>query len=491
MLLRITSIFFITLVFFSTLAASQTFQDTHYSSPNGPTDLFVADLNHDGHDDVVTTQRSADMVTVFLNHGNGTFTDGGSATYVTAAQPVYVVATDLNGDGHPDIATAGCSNGTGEPSFVSILFGNGDGTFQNHVDYTIPQCAFSIGFIKVAADTLPSLLIADGTHIQILRNNGKGVFTLQTITYPGSDIFLWASAADYNRDGIRDIAFVEQNRPLNQNRLLILNGKADGTFAPPRVVFSSPASGTGSIYMNMVNTVDVNGDGIADLLVSLNQNNGSNGNQGGVQVFVNTGTGNFTRSVLSLGIEQFASGRIAEGDFTGTGLHDIVTGLETFDSAGQEHDGIVLFPATSKTSWGTPRTFPLGNVLVPRGVMRGNFNADTRLDFAFTTVLPDSVHFFLNTTAACGIPAAAGVAICSPKSGSTVTSPVAITASANGGGHQITAMKAYIDGKQVASSTSNSLSGSAPEAAGTHQLIVNAWNSAGQLFQAKVTFTVH
>jgi hypothetical protein len=52
-------------------------------------------------------------------------------------------------------------------------------------------------------------------------------------------------------------------------------------------------------------------------------------------------------------------------------------------------------------------------------------------------------------------------------------------------------MKAYIDGKQVAASTSGAISGSAAEAVGTHNLTVNAWNTVGKLFQSVVTFTVH
>ncbi len=491
MLLRTTSIVFITAWILSTVAGAQTFQDKSYSSPNGATDMFVADLNHDGRDDIVTTQFGGNMVTVFLNHGDGTFTDGGSATYVTAQQPTRVVVADFNGDGNPDILTAGCSSGTGVPSFASVLFGNGDGTFKNHVDYTIPQCAFSIGTITVGHDTRPSVLIADGTHIQILRNNGAGVFTVQTLTYPGSDLMLYASAGDYNRDGIRDIAMVEQNRPLNQNRLLIFNGKADGTFAAPRVVFSSTA-GTGGIFMDTVNTVDVNGDGIADLLVSLNQSASSGQNHGGVQVFVNNGTGGFTRSVLNLGTEQFTSGRIAEGDFRGTGLHDIVTAFESFTTAGDEQDSIIMFPATSRTSWGAAKfLLPVGSVQFTHGVMRAHFNADTKLDIGFTAGLSDFVHTLLNTTAACSAPAAAGVAICSPKSGSTVTSPVKIAAAANGGSNKITAMKAYIDGTQVASSTASSLNASVTKAAGSHKLTVNAWDNTGKLYQASVTFTVH
>jgi hypothetical protein len=480
---RIIAITFSAALIFLTMANAQTFQDNRYSSPNGPTDVFAADLNHDGRPDIVTTQFTAGMVTVFLNHGNGTFTNGGSATYLTAAFPEDVVIADFNGDGHPDIATASCPT-EGTQAFASVLFGNGDGTFQNHVDYPIPQCTFSLGFMRVGTDKLPSLLIADGTHIQLLRNNGAGVFTLHTIVYPGSDIFLYATGGDYNRDGFQDIAFVEQNRPLNQNRLLIMNGKSDGTFAAPRIVFANPATGSTSLFMDVINTVDVNGDGIGDLVTSFNQS----GNHGGVLVFVNTGAGNFNRSMLSLPTEEFERGKIAVGDFRGTGLHDIVASAEHFIN-NTEQDSIVIFPATSKTTWGARKEIVLGNVQSPRAVVRANFNTDTKADFAFATGLPDSLHVFLNAT--CGLPATAGIAICSPKAASTVSSPVKVSATANGVTRKITAMKAYIDGKQVVFSSTNTLNASAAEPAGSHKLVVNAWDSGGKLYQATATFTVH
>ncbi|HWS16504.1 MAG TPA: Ig-like domain-containing protein [Candidatus Elarobacter sp.] len=101
------------------------------------------------------------------------------------------------------------------------------------------------------------------------------------------------------------------------------------------------------------------------------------------------------------------------------------------------------------------------------------------------------VNFTVGGTAGCSVPTAAGIHICAPTQGSTVTSPVAISAAANGGTAKISAMKAYIDGKQVAASTSGTISGSAAEAVGTHQLTVNAWNAVGKLFQSTATFTVH
>jgi VCBS repeat protein/Big-like domain-containing protein len=484
MLYRTTSIVFLVTIVFATLINAQTFRDTSYSSPNGPTDVFAADLNHDGRPDLVSTQFSAGMVTVFLNHGDGTFTDGGSATYLTANSPRHVIVADLNGDGHPDIATASCPSGGAQP-FASVLFGNGDGTFRTHVDYPIPQCAFSLGTLRVSGDKLPSLVIADGTHIQLLRNNGAGVFTLRTIVYPGSDIFLYATGADYNRDGFADIAFVEQNRPLNQNRLLIMNGKADGTFAAPRVIFATPAGGSSALFMDVINTVDVNGDGVGDLVTSFN----NNGTHGGVLVFVNDQHGNFSRAQLNLASEQFENGKIAEGDFHGNGLHDIVIGAIRVANTGQ--DSVVIFPATSRTSWGAPKEFLMGTTTGPHSIVRGNFNSDSHLDFAFARFSPDSLHVFLNTQVGpCGLSPSAGVVICSPKAGSTVSSPVAISASANGLSRRITGMKAYVDGKLVATSLNSGLNTSVPLASGGHRLTVNAWDSSGKLYQASVTFNV-
>jgi hypothetical protein len=101
------------------------------------------------------------------------------------------------------------------------------------------------------------------------------------------------------------------------------------------------------------------------------------------------------------------------------------------------------------------------------------------------------VNFTVGSATVCSAPTTAGVRICKPAAGSTVTSPVAISAAANGGTAKISAMKAYIDNKLVASSSTGTLSGSAAEAVGTHKIVVNAWNTAGKLFQSSATFTVH
>jgi hypothetical protein len=100
------------------------------------------------------------------------------------------------------------------------------------------------------------------------------------------------------------------------------------------------------------------------------------------------------------------------------------------------------------------------------------------------------VNFTVGSSTTCSPPSTAGVHICKPAAGSTVSSPVAISAAANGGSAKISAMKAYIDGHQIAASSSGTLTGSATEAVGSHKLVVNAWNTLGQLFQSTETFSV-
>src|ERR1700761_3843083 len=97
----------------ATAFSQTTFTHQSYASPNLPTDIFVADLNGDGRDDIVTVESLSNVVNVFLNHGDGTFTDQGSAQYITGQNPQFMVVADINGDGKPDIVTAGspdCQN---------------------------------------------------------------------------------------------------------------------------------------------------------------------------------------------------------------------------------------------------------------------------------------------------------------------------------------------------------------------------------------------
>jgi hypothetical protein len=140
------------------------------------TSLAVGDVNGDGHADVVMVggQNQA-VVSVLMGNGDGTFRpevsyDGGGS------QPNFVAVADVNGDGHPDVVVASycmsvddCNDGG-----LGVLLGNSDGTFQAPVNYSAGGYgAFSLAIADVNGDGRPDL-IATTAYGNGPGNSGPG-----------------------------------------------------------------------------------------------------------------------------------------------------------------------------------------------------------------------------------------------------------------------------------------------------------------------------
>src|SRR5207249_9795951 len=91
----------------------------------------VADFNGDGFVDIATANENVGMVSVLLGNGDGTFQP--HTDFAVGVEPVSIVAADFNGDGRQDLAVA---NQLGPGGSTSVLLGNGDGTFKTQVVYT-------------------------------------------------------------------------------------------------------------------------------------------------------------------------------------------------------------------------------------------------------------------------------------------------------------------------------------------------------------------
>ena len=85
--------------------------------------MVVGDFNGDGHADLAVANVKDNSVSVLLGNGDGTFRP--ASRFATGVGPSGLAIGDFNGDGKPDLAVADSVGGT-----VTILLGQGDGTFQ-------------------------------------------------------------------------------------------------------------------------------------------------------------------------------------------------------------------------------------------------------------------------------------------------------------------------------------------------------------------------
>ena len=94
--------------------------------------VAVGDFNKDGHLDVVTVNESKNQVSILLGNGDGTLQT--AVPYQTGGSPNWLSVADVNNDGNLDLVTANRELRVGQGS-VSVLLGNGDGTFGPHVEF--------------------------------------------------------------------------------------------------------------------------------------------------------------------------------------------------------------------------------------------------------------------------------------------------------------------------------------------------------------------
>jgi hypothetical protein len=150
------------------------------SSPEGG--LVAGDFNGDGILDLAITYPQLNWVSILLGNGDGTFKT--PVHYDTGASPGAVVAGDFNGDGKLDLAVLDGSGTT-----VSILLGNGDGTFGSNVEYPAGIAASSLTLGDFNGDGILDIALSDtqcansvcppNGSVNILLGNGDGTFPSQ------------------------------------------------------------------------------------------------------------------------------------------------------------------------------------------------------------------------------------------------------------------------------------------------------------------------
>ena len=218
--------------------------------------LASGDFNGDGYlDFVATSQYGAFHVSVNLGVGNGTFLE--QQSFETGICPTSVAVSDFNHDGRLDLVIA-----NSEGRDISVLVGNGNGTFQPRVNFPLTASVTSIIAADFNGDGNPDVgAVGEGAFLSIFIGSGNGQLS-SAVSYPIAAGARALVAEDFNHDGILDVAVASLRGSVS-----VFRGFADGTFAPA-VEYPTSSAGLFSGDANSVVAADFNRDGNQDLAVA-------------------------------------------------------------------------------------------------------------------------------------------------------------------------------------------------------------------------------
>jgi hypothetical protein len=341
--------------------------------------VLVRDLAGTGRLDLVTANTNTSTVSVLRGNGDGTFGAATNYPVGTRSFPRSVAAGQFRPRGPLDLVTA---NGSGS---VSVLPGAGDGTFGQPSQYAAGRSAPSV---VAAADFTgrgtDDLVVKNSfsSQVSVLLNWGDGTFPpLDTIHFGQGRQGL--ATGDFRGIGVQDLVTANEFAETVEVRL----GNGDGTFGPPR---SFPA---GPDPIQIV-VGDFNGDGRLDLAVA------GVGGSTAVQLLLGNGDGTFQapRAINTGGVML----NIAAGHFHDPNILDLVTTDFQINRANVmlgNGDGTFQAPVSYAAAGGSVAVGDLrGNGITDLIVANGSNNAVTVLlgngDGTFGTAVNYSIGNF-------------------------------------------------------------------------------------------------
>jgi uncharacterized repeat protein (TIGR01451 family)/CSLREA domain-containing protein len=332
-----------------------------FATGSQPRDLALGDFNGDGHRDLaVVNSVSIGSISVLLGNGAGSF--GAAVDYPVGAFPRALAVGDFNGDGNEDLVAAnyGATN-------VSILLGTGSGTFgaANAVSAGLGPHGVAVGDFNADGRADLAVVLLDADSVAILLGNGDGTFGVPALNSGLRSVSI--GVGDFDRDGRSDFAVGN----VTLNSASVLPGAGDGSFG------TAGQYGVGSNPRDLA-IADFNNDGISDLAVA---------NRGSDNISVLQGAGDGTFAPATSYPAGTQPGGIDAGDFDGDGDIDLVVA-----NAGSNNVSLLL--GTGAGAFGVPGNFIVGNA--PTSVALADFNGDGRTDIATSNEFSNDVAVLLS-----------------------------------------------------------------------------------------------
>jgi len=347
--------------------------------------LTAADLNKDGNGDLVILDdalATTGRVTVMLGNADGTFKNG-VAYPIAGNYSVAAVIDDVNGDGNLDIVAV-----SGDQQ-ISVLLGKGDGTFQTAENFAAPTLP---GHSSAASTPIVNLITADlrgvgkkdiiGSNGLVLLGNGDGTFTAAAApAFPFMTDPLYSggpnlASGDINKDGKIDLIVSDSTT------ISTWMGNGNGTFTQGRTYASINTDG-------FISVSDLDGDGNADIFVGLGDGGVYAGDEGSPNLsYALMGNGNGTlQGAPALNSGAYTGNNLV--DLNGDGVPDLVTlnsttgalTVQLGDGKGAFTPGANIVPQATFSLNGD--NFTMGSSAQASSFAVGDVNGDGKPDVVF------------------------------------------------------------------------------------------------------------
>ena len=247
-----------------------------------PVEVAPGDFNGDGNTDLVLMTQTIDSITptayqfyLLTGDGNGKFTS--KALPISPHPGATLRVADVNGDGHQDIlyAYSGApttSSSPGTPGTFEVWLGDGTGSFHRGSTTSLRLGDVGAELGDFNGDGKPDLAIMtshapdqDALHnetwLNIFLNAGGGSFRNAWTLHDAAAYEYLGPVGDYNGDGKQDLVFITQER----SHFRVISGKGDGSFTDPKKTTYT----LNTEWIGTMSAADLNRDGKSDIIVSL------------------------------------------------------------------------------------------------------------------------------------------------------------------------------------------------------------------------------
>jgi hypothetical protein len=363
---------------------------------------LLFDADEDGNIDALVAD-SFGMIWFYKGSGDGTFSTV-PTSYGVGDVPFGMAAADVDGDGHMDVITSGvfvdeqAPYGAVAGNLTSVLFGDGHGHFGPAKVYRGGLSAFSAAVADFNGDGHPDVVAAnqDDDSATVFLNDGKGGFgdpqgrwigyNQGAVNAPMTGLV----SVDVNGDGFSDLGLIEWNQPPSPYyELTVMLNDGTGHFSAP---VRSDAVDSQYNFVGDFVFADFRNTGRPDFL-AIGFNGGYPGALPYISFAPNSGSGQF--GPLTITTPAGAQGVIGVGDFNRDGKLDFVA-VSSGAPGGNLQLTTFLGNGNGTFSTGQVVAFGASGSDYPVAVYVGDFNRDGKLDLLVFTYAYNLYEFLGN-----------------------------------------------------------------------------------------------